>query len=142
MTKKLTFTTSGYTSPSVKIIEVKLSGSFLHCTDAQFQSEMKAKFGNHYLNLNKEIRDRYIELLVQTGVYASADAFNKDNSTNANNDRTYVNTNGNIPYSFYSEDGFHPRPVGYKVIAMLIHDKMVKLGYLQDSYILSTGSQL
>lgn len=107
----------------------KLSNSFLHCTDAQFQNEMKAKFGDHYLNLNKEIRSRADELFKYLGMTATAD------------DTSYLN-NGNIPYSFYSEDGFHPRPVGYKVIAMLIHDKMVKLGYLQDSYILSTGGDL
>ena len=51
-------------------------------------------------------------------------------------------SNGSEVEKPYVQDLFHPCAIGYKVIATLIHDKMVKLGYLQDSYLLTTGEQL
>lgn len=41
----------------------KLSDGFLHCTDEEYQSAMAEEFGNHYLNLNGEIRKRSDELI-------------------------------------------------------------------------------
>ena len=107
----------------------KLGDGFLHCTDEEYHSAMAEEFGNHYLNLNGEIRKRSDELMEMSGITATDE------------DISYLN-NGNIPRSFYSQDLFHPCAIGYKVIATLIHDKMVKLGYLQDSYLLTTGEQL
>ena len=106
-----------------------------------YRTTMKSTFGDHFLSLNEEIRARAEELLVATGVYASAEAFEEDESDTATKDKEYL-ADGNMPYSFYKTDLYHPNELGCKVFAMLIHDKMVKLGYLDDDYILSTGSDL
>lgn len=107
--------------------------SLLGCTDAEYNGLMTSTFGDHFLNFNKEIRARYKELLVKTGVCASEADVPSSETTEVNN--------GRIPKAFYSSD-FHPSAYGFQAEAMLIHDKLVKLGYVQDSYILSDGADL
>ena len=107
--------------------------------DNTYTTKMASTFSGHFLDLNKEIRDRAAEITWRTGVYASMDEYNT--SDKAATDRSYV-SGGNIPKSLYKSDGYHPNEYGCKAFAMLIHDKMVKLGYLDDDYILSTGGDL
>lgn len=113
--------------------------SSIRSVDGTYVSKMESAFGSHLLNLNKEIRLRAAELLWRAGVYASiADYYTSDSAAQ---DREYV-SNGDMPYSLYRPDLYHPNNYGIKAFAMLIHDKMVKLGYLDDDYILSTGGDL
>jgi hypothetical protein len=104
--------------------------------DKTYVSKMESAFGPHLLNLNKEIWARAAELTYLTGVYNNPDGF----YYNAEDQEYYAK--GDIPRSFYLDDLYHPSKFGSKAFAMLIHDKMVKLGYLDDKYILSTGADL
>ena len=104
--------------------------------DDTYVGKMEEAFGDHFLNLNKEIRSRAAEITWKSGVYSSIEGYGSNSA-----DQEYVN-NGNIPHSLYKDDLYHPNAYGCKAFAMLIHDKMVKLGYLEDDYILSTGSEL
>ena len=104
--------------------------------DDTYVSKMESAFGSHLLNLNKEIRLRAAELTYLVGIYDVRYGF----YLNDEDWEYYVN--GNIPKSLYKSDLYHPNEYGCKAFAMLIHDKMVKLGYLDDKYILSTGSDL
>lgn len=108
--------------------------------DETYVSKMEEAFGKHFLNLNKEIRLRAAELTWKVGVYGSiADYYISDSAAK---DREYY-SKGDIPYSFYVSDLYHPNQAyGCKAFAILIHDKMVKLGYLDDDYILSSGAEL
>ena len=107
--------------------------------DETYVSRMESAFGNHFLNLNKEIRLRAAELTYLVGVYDKIYGYYLDEGAD---DRAFV-SKGDIPKSFYLSDLFHPnQEYGCKAFAILIHDKMVKLGYLDDKYILSTGSDL
>ena len=104
--------------------------------DNTYVTKMETAFGNHFLNLNREIRLRAAELTYLVGIYDVRDGF----YLNDEDWEYYVN--GNIPKSLYKSDLYHPNEYGCKAFAMLIHDKMVKLGYLDDDYILSTGEDL
>ncbi len=106
--------------------------------DETFVNRMRALFGEHVLFLNKEIRLRAAELCWRAGVYDSIVDYYLDAG---NEDRNYV-SQGKIPRSLLMDDLHHPNEYGCKVFAMLIHDKMVSLGYLDDAYILSTGADL
>ena len=104
--------------------------------DETYVSKMESAFGSHFLNLNKEIRLRAAELTYLVGIYDVRYGF----YLNDEDWEYYVN--GDIPKSLYISDLYHPNEYGCKAFAILIHDKMVKLGYLDDYYILSTGSDL
>lgn len=126
----------GFHEPISKLLTLKDRTLNL---DAAYVTKMETAFGSHLLNLNKEIRARAAELTYRAGVYNTIDGFDTEDS--AATDRAYVEA-GNIPRSFYDTDLYHPNEYGCKAFAMLIHDKMVKLGYLDDAYILSTGADL
>ena len=104
--------------------------------NGDYVAKMENAFGKHFLNLNKEIRLRAAELTYLTGVYDVRWGFYLNDD-----DWDYV-ADGDIPKSLYHTDYMHPNPQGYRAIAILVHDKMVKLGYLNDNYILSTGADL
>ena len=99
---------------------------------------MRAAFGEHFLHLNKEIRLRAAEICWRAGVYESIIDYYLDAGYE---DRLYV-SQGKIPRSLLLDDLHHPNEYGCKAFAILIHDKMVSLGYLDDDYILSTGADL
>lgn len=106
--------------------------------DDSYFSRMSDAFGDHFLNLNKEIRVRAAEITWRAGVYDSIVDYYGDAGIE---DRMYV-SQGKIPKSLFLDDLHHPNDYGCKAFAILIHDKMVKLGYLDDDYILSTGADL
>ena len=104
--------------------------------DDTYIPRMTAAFGDHVLYLNKEIRLRAAEITWRAGVYDSIIGFYGNDD-----DWNYV-LQGKIPKSLFLSDLHHPNEYGCKAFAMLIHDKMVKLGYLDDDYILFTGGDL
>lgn len=101
-------------------------------------TKMEAAFGDNFLYLNQEIRSRAAEITYLCGVYDTIDGYNQESGAK---DREYV-SNGDIPLSLYRDDKLHPNYAGCQAFAILIHDKMVKLGYLNDNYILSDGEDL
>ena len=111
--------------------------SSIRNVDKTYLEKMEQTFGKHFLNLNKEIRLRAAELTYITGIYDILYGFYLNDE-----DYEYVTKKGDIPRSLYRDDLFHPNEEGANAFAILIHDKMVKLGYLKDNYILSTGSEL
>lgn len=111
--------------------------SSIRNVDKTYLEKMEQTFGKHFLNLNKEIRLRAAELTYITGIYDIMYGFYLNDE-----DYEYVTKKGDIPRSLYRDDLFHPNEEGANAFAILIHDKMVKLGYLKDNYILSTGSEL
>lgn len=104
--------------------------------NSDYVAKMEKAFGDHFLNLNKEIRLRAAELTYLTGVYDVRWGFYLNDE-----DYDYV-ASGDIPKSFYYQDLMHESNAGLDAIAILVHDKMVKLGYLNDNYILSNGGDL
>lgn len=90
---------------------------------------------NHVIDLRWAVVNRGAELLVKTGVYSS-----KDDLTESDKSRL---ADGLWPYPFWtSTKDCHPNTAGETAISYLIHDKMVKLGYLEDSYILDDVTDL
>jgi len=90
---------------------------------------------NHVIDLRGAVVKRGAELLVKTGVYAS-----KDELTESDKARL---ASGFWPYPFQTSKGdAHPNTAGETAISYLIHDKMVKLGYLTDSFILDDVTDL
>jgi len=94
-------------------------------TDPIYLQKMHNAFGDHVIYLRSEINARAEELLVKTGVYASK-------SEISDIDRQYI-ANGEWPLSFFcSESDEHPNRYGSTAMAILIKEKMIELGYLDD----------
>lgn len=123
------------------MIDFTENGEYLvllyHNTDGPtgYREKMKAAFGDRALDLRKIVNDRAEELLLKTGVYKSAEEISEE-------DKQYIEK-GRWPISFYkSKTDSHPGEAGETAISFIIHDKMIKLGYISDSYILDDVSDL
>ena len=100
-----------------------------------YEAKMDAAFGAHVIHMRKAVVDRAVELLLKTGVYQAEEDI-------SDADRGRINA-GWWPYSFQTSiSDTHPNTAGETAIAMIVHDKMIKLGYLDDDYILDDPSDL
>ena len=91
--------------------------------DKGYSTAMEAAFGDHYINLRTPVVSNVVYWLLYSGAYAGEGEIPQADINRA--------AEGYWP-SILLKDTQHPNEYGAKIMAKLVYDRMVELGYVGD----------